>query len=332
MEKITDIAFPHLGIEIESLTSYLDVFGFKIMFYGMLIGLGMILAIVIVGRNAKKEGIDPEVVTDMAIWAIPIGIVCARIYYVIFSWDYYSKDLLQIFNLRGGGLAIYGGAIGGVTTVIVFCIVKKISPMRMVDIAIPGLILGQAIGRWGNFFNCEAFGGFTDSIFAMRINRDIVSSSMITEELNQAMQANLPELAADYIQVHPTFLYESICDFAIFAVLMIYRKHRRFDGANLCLYMTGYGIARFFIERLRTDQLKIAGTNLAVSQWLSLLLVIAGVGLFIFGNIYVTKHPEKKVAIPVPDPERYRMGKKDKKTKENSEKTTEETTEKTTEE
>ncbi len=327
MEKITDIAFPHLGIEIGSLPSYIDVFGFKIMFYGMLIGLGMILAIVIVGRNAKKEGIDPEVVTDMAIWAIPIGIVCARLYYVIFSWDYYSQDLLQIFNLRGGGLAIYGGAIGGVTTVIVFCIVKKISPMRMVDIAIPGLILGQAIGRWGNFFNCEAFGGFTDSIFAMRINRDIVNSSMITEELNQAMQANLPELAADYIQVHPTFLYESICDFAIFAVLMIYRKHRRFGGANLCLYMTGYGIARFFIERLRTDQLKIAGTNLAVSQWLSLLLVIAGVGLFIFGNIYVTKHPEKKVAIPVPDPERYSSGKKDKKEKENKEKTTEKTTE-----
>lgn len=294
-----EIGFPNLGIEIEHLTSYIDVFGFKIMFYGLVIGLGVVLAFLLVNRLGAKDGVGGETMMDLALWEVPICILGARVYYVIFSWDYYGQHPSEILNIRGGGLAIYGGVLTGILVAFLFTKKRKLSFRQVADIAVCGLILGQAIGRWGNFFNREAFGGFTDNLLAMRINRSVVDPAMITEELNAAMKANLPELAAQYIQVHPTFLYESMANFLVLAILLLYRKHRKFAGSMFCVYLAGYGCARFFIEGLRTDQLKLWNTNLAVSQCLSALLVVIGVGMWVAGTLYVRKHPEKQLVLPV---------------------------------
>ena len=199
-----DASFPHLGIYIKNLADHIDIFGFIIAFYGIIIGLGMLAGINIATWDAKKRGQNPDIYLDFAIYAIIFSIIGARAYYVIFEWDMYKNDLLQVFNLRAGGLAIYGGVIGAVITLIVFCKVKKQSFFSMADTGVLGLILGQIIGRWGNFFNAEAFGGYTDSLFALRYKLDIVRSGM----LNDDVLKNVLEIdGVKYIQVHPTFLY-----------------------------------------------------------------------------------------------------------------------------
>lgn len=279
-----DIEFVHLGIQIENLKNYINVFGFHIMFYGIIVGLGILAGITLAARLSKIEGTGEEIIYDLALFEVPLCIVGARIYYVIFEWEYYFKHPLEIINLRGGGLAIYGAVIMSMIVLAVFVKVRKISPWQLADFGICGLILGQSIGRWGNFFNCEAFGGYTDSLFAMRINRSLVNSAMITQELEDAMQANLPELAADYIQVHPTFLYESVWNLCVLAFMLFYRKHRAFKGELLWVYFVGYGFGRFFIEGLRTDQLKLWHTELAVSQLLSAVLVLTGIIALAIGH------------------------------------------------
>ncbi len=290
-----DIEFVHLGIKIEELKSYISVFGFHIMFYGIIIGIGILAGITLAAKLSKIEGLGDEIIFDLAIFEVPFCILGARIYYVIFQWDYYSQHPGQILNLRGGGLAIYGAVIMSLIVLAIFVKVRKLNFMQLADYGICGLILGQAIGRWGNFFNCEAFGGYTDSLFAMRINRALVNSSMITDELEAAMQENLPEIASEYIQVHPTFLYESVWNFCVLAFMLIYRKHRAFKGELLFVYFVGYGIGRFFIEGLRTDQLKIWNTNIAVSQVVSLILVLAGIIGIAVGH-YLTKQKKEEEA------------------------------------
>jgi phosphatidylglycerol:prolipoprotein diacylglycerol transferase len=220
---------------------------------------------------------------------VPLCIIGARIYYVVFEWDYYSKHLSELINLRKGGLAIYGAVLMSMIVLAVFVKVRKVSPWQLADYGICGLILGQIIGRWGNFFNCEAFGGYTDSLFAMRINRALVNTSMIPDSLNAAMEANLPDIAADYIQVHPTFLYESCWNLCVLTFMLLYRKHRAFKGELLWIYFVGYGLGRFFIESLRTDQLKLWHTDLAVSQLLSAVLVLIGIIALAIGHGRVRK-------------------------------------------
>ena len=281
-----DLSFVNLGITIEHLRSSISIFGFRIAFYGIIIGIGILAGICVAQADAKRRGQDPEIYLDFALYAIVCSIIGARIYYVVFEWDMYKDNLLQVFNLRGGGLAIYGGVIGAVLTLLVYTRVKKISFFSMADTGCLGLITGQIIGRWGIFFNCEAFGGYTENLFAMRIRRSLVNENMISQDLLNHL---IVENGVEYIQVHPTFLYESLWNLGLLLFMLWYRKRKKFDGEMLWIYLLGYGLGRAWIEGLRTDQLLIPGTGMAVSQILSLVLVTAAACAIIWNRRRMTK-------------------------------------------
>ena len=276
-----DVSFPHLGIYIKHLVNHIDIFGFRIAFYGIIIALGMLAGINMACADAKRRGQNPEVYLDFAMYAIIFSIIGARTYYVIFEWDMYKNDLLQIFNLRGGGLAIYGGVIAAVITLIVFTKVKKQSFFSMADSGVLGLILGQIIGRWGNFFNAEAFGGYTDSLFALRYRLDIVGTGMLNNDvLSHVMETD----GVKYIQVHPTFLYESCWNLALLIFMLWYRKRKKYDGEVFFIYLGGYGLGRMIIEGLRTDSLLLPHTNIAVSQLLAGICFVVSIICVIIGR------------------------------------------------
>ena len=216
-----NINFPHLGIHLEHVGKSITVFGFDIAYYGIIIGCAILIGFLIATSEAKRTRQNPEDYLDMGIIGVVCGIVGARLYYVAFSWDMYKDNLLQVFNLRGGGLAIYGGVIGAVLTLLVYTRVKKISFFSMADTGCLGLITGQIIGRWGNFFNCEAFGGYTENLFAMRIRRSLVNENMISQDLLNHL---IVENGVEYIQVHPTFLYESLWNLGLLLFMLWYRK------------------------------------------------------------------------------------------------------------
>lgn len=273
-----EIWFPNLGIEIDHLSrTAFTVFGQDIYWYGIFIGLGVILGVLLALHEAKRTGQNPDTYLDFIIYAMIIAIIGARLYYVIFSWDFYSQHPEKIFAIREGGLAIYGGIIGGVLTAIVYSHLKKKSFWVMVDTMAPSLILGQMLGRWGNFFNKEAFGGFTDNLFAMRYQLSQVRASDVTPDILQ----NLVTVnGVDYIQVHPTFLYESMWSLCVFIILLILQRKKKFDGQVCATYFFGYALGRVWIEGLRTDQLCIG--NVPVSQALSAVLIIASVVLYVY--------------------------------------------------
>lgn len=266
----TDIAFPHLGILLENVPKSFSIFGFTIAFYGLIIGIGVICGVLIASHVAKRDGLDPDVIWDFAIYAVVLSVMGARVYYVIFSWDLYKDDLLSILNLRQGGLAIYGGVITAFIVLFAYSHIKKINPFKLGDCGVHGLILGQIVGRWGNFFNREAFGEYTDSLFAMRLPVEAVRAKDITDMQRAAMEA----AGVNYIQVHPTFLYESVLNLILLILMLIFGKKKKYDGQLCLVYLGGYGIIRFFVEGLRTDQLLIPGTSIAVSQMLGLVLFI----------------------------------------------------------
>lgn len=267
-----DIAFPNLGIYLEHIPKSFTVFGFEIAFYGIIIGFGMFAGILMASAEAKRTGQDPDLYWDFAIYAVIIAVICARIYFVIFAWDIYKDDLLRIFNIRSGGLAIYGGVLGAFATLLVYAKIKKKNPLQMADTGVLGLILGQIIGRWGNFTNREAFGQYTDGLFAMRLPIEAVRSS----DISPSIAAHITE-GINYIQVHPTFLYESLWNLGILIIMLLYRKHKKFMGEITLLYLGGYGIGRAWIEGLRTDQLLFPGTEIAVSQVLAILLAVGAI-------------------------------------------------------
>ena len=273
-----EIWFPNLGIEIDHLSrTAFTVFGQNIYWYGIFIGLGVILGVLLALHEAKRTGQNPDTYLDFIIYAMIIAIIGARLYYVIFSWDFYSQHPEKIFAIREGGLAIYGGIIGGVLTAIVYSHLKKKSFWVMADTMAPSLILGQMLGRWGNFFNKEAFGGFTDNLFAMRYQLSQVRASDVTPDILQ----NLVTVnGVDYIQVHPTFLYESMWSLCVFIILLILQRKKKFDGQVCATYFFGYALGRVWIEGLRTDQLCIG--NVPVSQALSAVLIIASVVLYVY--------------------------------------------------
>ena len=274
-----DLSFVHLGITIEHMRNSVSIFGFRVTFYGIIIGLGMLAGMWIAMDDAKRRGQDPDLYLDFALYAIIFSIIGARLYYVIFDWQLYKDNPIQILNLRAGGLAIYGGVIGAVLTLIVYTRVKKQSFLSMADTGVLGLITGQIIGRWGNFFNCEAFGGYTDNLLAMRIKASIVNPSMISQEL---WDMRIVENGVEYIQVHPTFFYESMWNLGVLLFLLWFRKRKKFTGEMMWLYFLGYGLGRVWIEGLRTDQLKLPGTGIAVSQLLSAVLVLVSAGVIIW--------------------------------------------------
>ncbi len=274
-----DVRFPHLGIEIENLGKSIDIGGFSIAYYGIIISLGMIFGYLMAAYQAKRTNQSAEMYLDLALWDIVFAVVGARTYYVIFSWDYYSKNPAEIVNTRGGGMAIYGGIIAGVITTFVFSKVRKVSFLRLVDTACAGLLVGQIIGRWGNFFNREAFGGYTDSFLAMQLKEADVNTSYINAELLEHI-ATVDGVR--YIQVHPTFLYESMWNIIILIIILIFTERRKYNGQLFLIYLLGYGLGRVWIEGLRTDQLILFGTGIAVSQILSALVAIASAGLLIY--------------------------------------------------
>lgn len=266
------IYFPHLGIYLEHVGKNFSIFGFSVAYYGVVIVLGMLIAIGLITYTAKRFGENPDQYYDVSLMAILIGIVGARVYYVIFAWDTYKNDLLQIFNIRNGGLAIYGGIIFGTLTVLAYSRVKKKSFLHMADILILGVIFGQIMGRWGNFFNREAFGEYTDGLLAMQLP----VSSVRRNEITQAMWDHVVTInGVDFIQVSPTFLYESLWNLGLLLILLFLVYRKRFDGQVFFTYLMGYGLGRVWIEGLRTDQLLVPGTSLPVSQCLSAALVIA---------------------------------------------------------
>lgn len=286
-----DIRFPHLGIEIASLGKGITIGGFTIAFYGMIIAFGMVMGYLMTAFQAKRTGQEPDLYLDLALWDIVFAVIGARIYYVVFSWDYYKDNLLQIFNTRGGGLAIYGGVIAGVVTTIIFGKVRKQNFFQLLDTACVGLITGQIIGRWGNFCNREAFGGYTNGLFAMQLKESDVASSNLTH----AVLKHIVEIdGTRYIQVHPTFLYESLWNVGVLIILLLFTKHRKYNGQIFLIYLLGYGLGRVWIEGLRTDQLIFFGTGVAVSQVLSGVLVAVSAAILIYQ--YVKGRQERKTA------------------------------------
>lgn len=285
------IRFPHLGFEVLVNKSF-TVFGFEIAYYGVIMALSMVCGALMAYHEAKRTGQKVDDYIDYTLFGIVGGIICARLYYVIFEWDYYSKNLTQIFNLRGGGLAIYGGIIGAVIAAIIFCKVKKMKFFKFVDTAVLGLITGQIIGRWGNFFNREAFGSYTDGLFAMQIPMTDIGTNV---DVTDAMKVMID--GVQYVQVQPTFLYESVLNLVLLILLLIFRDKKKFYGETFCRYLMGYGVIRFIIEGFRTDQLKIG--NVAVSQILSAVLFVAALVIVIVMRVRLKGKPSQLDPIPV---------------------------------
>ncbi|MFI3175561.1 MAG: prolipoprotein diacylglyceryl transferase [Bacillota bacterium] len=275
-----EIWFPNLGIEIQHLNRVaITLFGMDIYWYGVFIGCGVLSALFLIMHIAKKTGQNPDQYLDVVMYALVLGIIGARIYYVAFSWENYQDDFMKIFALREGGIAIYGGVIGGVLAFYLYSKWKKLDFLTMTDTAAPGLILAQAMGRWGNFVNREAFGDYTESFFAMRYQLEQIRlSDASAETLANVLTVN--DVA--YIQVHPTFLYESVWNLGVFALLIFFTRKKKFNGQITALYFLTYGMGRIWIEGLRTDQLQWNGV--AVSQILSGILIVCAAAFLMIQN------------------------------------------------
>lgn len=221
-----------------------EIFGLSVRWYGIIISLGMLIATLVALREAKRFDMNEENIIDLLIFAIPSAIIGARLYYVIFKWEAYGGDILKMINIRSGGLAIHGGIIGSVIVAIIFTKVKKIKFWKLADICAPSIILGQAIGRWGNFINQEAHGGPTDLPWGIMVKGQ---------------------------KVHPTFLYESLWNFGVFFFLLWYSRKKKVNGETFLLYVALYSVARFFIEGLRTDSLMLG--PIRVAQLISVVLI-----------------------------------------------------------
>jgi len=272
-----EVVFPNLGIQLSKLPRVAFQIGpIPIYMYGLCIVLGVAIATLAAVKEAKRLGENPDNYLDFLFYALIFGLIGARVFYVVFLWNDYKDNLWNIFALREGGLAIYGGVIAAFITAFIYTRIKKLSFWSFADVCAPSLILGQAIGRWGNFFNREVFGHYTNSLFAMRylVNQVNVIPPSVMDHL---VEAN----GAQYIQVQPTFLYESAWNLLIFVIMLLYRRHKKRNGEIILMYLFGYGAGRFVIEGIRTDQLMLFGTGIPVSQLLSALLVVASAVTFI---------------------------------------------------
>lgn len=234
--------------------------------YGVIIGVGLALALIIAMREGEKRGLQKDIFADLMLWAIPIAIISARIYYVIFEWDYYSQNPGDIIKIWNGGIAIHGALIGSVITAIIFSKKRGISFWKLADIAAPSIILGQAIGRWGNFMNQEAHGG--------EVSRAFLENLFLPDFIIDQMYIN-------GVYYHPTFLYESLWNFLVFALLILLRRANLRRGEIFLSYVIGYSIGRFFIEGLRTDSLMLTET-LRIAQTISIALIIGAVAIMIY--------------------------------------------------
>ena len=244
---------------------------YEVHWYGIIIALGFALAVLYGGRTAYKWKMSLDGMTDVLIWGTIFGIVCARAYYVIFEWDYFSAHPSEIIQIWNGGIAIYGGIIGAIIGAAIGCKIGKIDFYNLLDMGALGLLIGQGIGRWGNFFNQEAFGMNTDTaLFRMwseKIRDNIIANQGTLIEKGLSVDPNTA--------VQPTFLYESVWCLALFLILHFFViKRRKFKGEAFLLYGIGYGLERTVVEGMRTDSLYFAGTTVRVSQVLSAAVVV----------------------------------------------------------
>ncbi|MDE6314748.1 MAG: prolipoprotein diacylglyceryl transferase [Lachnospiraceae bacterium] len=270
------ISFPNLGIYLDYVPKTFQVFGISIALYGIIIGCGFFFALLYAQREAKRTGQNPDDYWDLFGWLMVFSILGARIYYVVFAWDFYKDNPISVFQIRNGGLAIYGGVIAGIITIYVYSKVKKKNFFQMLDTIVPGLLIGQVMGRFGNFTNREAFGEYTDGLFAMRLPINMVRQREITPLMAEHIMEGI-----DYIQAHPTFLYESMWNFMVLLMILFFRRYQKHSGELLALYFIGYGVGRTWIEGLRTDQLLLPVVGLPVSQILAVILVVLGIFLFV---------------------------------------------------
>lgn len=281
------INFPNLGIYLDHVGKNFNLFGFEVAYYGCTMAIAILTGYLLAAREAKRTGQDPEDYLDFLMYAVIFSFVGARIYYVVFRWDVYKNDLLSIFNLRQGGLAIYGGVIGAFITAYVYTKKKQMRFTQLADTACVGLVAGQIVGRWGNFFNREAFGDYTNGLFAMQLPVSSVRSGEITEKMRQHLQVID---GIEFIQVHPTFLYEGLWNCGVLIFLYWYRDRKKFEGELVLWYLTLYGIGRFWIESLRTDQLLLPGIGFPVSQLLGAVMAVSGMFLILMGQKKAKAH------------------------------------------
>ena len=289
--SFTTISFPSLGIEWDP-GRYLEIGPLTIHYYGILIACGLMLAVIYGWKRCRQFGIAQDDITDGVLWIVPFAVLCARAYYCIFQWDEeFARDPISVLYIWNGGLAIYGGVIGAVIGVSVYCIFKKIKLPALLDLVALGFLIGQSIGRWGNFFNREAFGAQTESFLRMGLYNTVTQTTTYH---------------------HPTFLYESLWNAIGFVMLHFLSKKRQYDGQIALGYAAWYGLGRALIEGLRTDSLYLG--NFRVSQLLAAISCFAGVILLLI-NLFRPHDPQKlfvnQVTLPEPP------AKKEKKAKEN---------------
>ena len=272
MYRYTNISFPSLGIDIDPLRVF-DLGPLSIHMYGLIIAVGLMLAVVYGMRRAPQFGVTEDHVLDGVLWITPFAILCARAYYCIFSWELYADDPISVLYIWNGGIAIYGGVLGAVAGIILYCRIRKISLGAALDLVLLGFLIGQAIGRWGNFFNREAFGAETDSFLRMGLFSPLTGTTTYH---------------------HPTFLYESVWNALGFVILHFLSKKRQYDGQIALGYAAWYGLGRTFIEGLRTDSLYIPGTPIRVSQLLAAVSCLAALAVLAY---FVIKPPAKKLFV-----------------------------------
>lgn len=297
VDKITDlneIQFPKLGWTFRIDPTAFKIGSLEVQWYGLIITLGLILAFIYCFPKMKRFGLDSDRTIDAVLGGIIGGLVGARLYYVIFNWDQYKDDLKSIFNTREGGLAIYGGIIGALAVGLLICKIRKVKMLPMLDITCIGFLIGQGVGRWGNFVNQEAFGGKTDSFLGMtggRIQEYIFENSASLGGSLTAEGSGIMNL--ELYPVHPCFLYESVWCLLGFVLLAFWSKRRKYDGQLLLMYMAWYGAERFFVEGLRSDSLYIG--SIRVSQALSALIFVVSVILQIVMFSRIRRDPERYV-------------------------------------
>ena len=270
----TSILFPHLHLNLLHVGKNIYIGGFEIAYYGIVIALGMALGISLIFYLARKSGQSEDLYVDLILVTIVCSIIGARMYYVLFSWEDYRDNLAEIFHIRGGGLAIYGGVLAGILTIMIFAKRRKQNVWLLMDTVCPGLVVGQILGRWGNIFNREAFGGYSDGLLAMALPKGAVRQGEVTVQMLQHLKVID---GVEFIQVHPTFLYESLWNLLLLFCLLTLWKHRKYNGQIAACYLAGYGLGRIWIESLRTDQLLIPVFGIPVSQIVSGILILFSV-------------------------------------------------------
>ncbi|MCR5215032.1 MAG: prolipoprotein diacylglyceryl transferase [Eubacterium sp.] len=300
------IYFPGLGISFDNVPKGFHIGSFFLPLYAVVITTGFILAYFVSLKEAKRTGQDDETYLDFFIAMVLPSIIGARIYYIIFNLDRFVADgksfgqtLLDMVNIRNGGLGIYGGLIVGTITALIFCRVKKVRLPLLADTVTMGVLIGQILGRWGNFFNRECFGAYTSSVFRMAIPEGYYNTSFYNEMVRDGiitsqMQANTEMVnGVSCITVHPTFIYEGLWNLMLLVIIFFYRKHKKFDGELAMLYVAGYGVGRFIVEALRTDSLMIG--SFKISQVVAILCIIIAVAVIIYNRVRISRIPVSNV-------------------------------------